>query len=272
MRRGGVASVTFSLSKGSQTIGKIYFISDAHLGYEGEEKEKLKVKLLTSFFSEVQREAETLYILGDLFDFWFEYKSVVPRGYTEVLFGIHQLILTGVRVVYIGGNHDFWVGSYLSDEIGMEVSREPLEAEYQGLRVYMAHGDGVSAGDRGYRALKRVLRNPISIKLFSLVHPDIGRKIARFASRSSRARISRVDIDYKDNLKIQKAYVNVAETKFEEGFDLVIFGHIHSPFVRRSDGKTLAVLGDWIDNFSYGVLSGGEFRIRRWLEDMELIQ
>jgi len=172
-------------------------------------------------------------------------------------------------VTYIGGNHDFWIGSYLSDEIGMKVSREPLEAEHQGLKIYMAHGDGISAGDRGYRVLKSILRNPVSIKLFGLIHPDIGREIARFTSRSSRARMPKADIDCKEKLRIYREYVAAAEVKFAEGFDLVIFGHIHSPFIQRSGGRTLAVLGDWIENFSYGVLREGNFQIGRWPSDAE---
>ena len=149
----------------------IYFVADAHLRFDRDEEERDKQAHLIAFLQHLKNRAERLYILGDLFDFWFEYKYVIPRIGIKVLYALYDLIRSGTEIVYIGGNHDFWVGPFLSDEIGVRTVHEPMEIKHQGLRLYIAHGDGETEGETGYKIMRQILRSPLCIRLFGLLHP-----------------------------------------------------------------------------------------------------
>ena len=237
----------------------IYFMSDAHLGYSDPATEQRKEATFISFLHSLYGTAEVLYLVGDLFDFWFEYRSAVPRKHARILFELYRLILSGTKIVYIAGNHDFWLGSYLSEEVGIELSFVPMEVRHQGILIYIAHGDGLSSKDWGYRLLKRVLRNPVCIALFRLIHPDFGAFLAKLVSHSSRIYGKLPE----DPFRLDQGYLDAAQEKFEQGFDAVIFAHIHHP-VYQTDPKTLIVLGDWMEHFSYVVLENGKFELRIW--------
>jgi len=237
----------------------VYFFSDAHLGHDDPATERKKEAALISFLRSLHGKAEAVYIVGDLFDFWFEYRSVVPRKHARVLFELYRLVASGVKVVYIAGNHDFWMGTYLSEGVGLELSFGPLDVRHQGLLIHIAHGDGLLSQDSGYRLLKRVVRSPVTVTVFGLIHPDLGALLARFVSRSSRG--SRKP--YPSPFRLDQGYLNVAGQHFQQGWNAVIFGHIHHPVLLEEAG-TLIVLGDWMKHFTYAVLTDGKFKLETW--------
>ncbi len=237
---------------------EVYFISDAHLGSRTQLGEREKEARLCAFLRALRGRARALYIVGDFFDFWFEYRSVVPRVGGKALFELYNLTSSGTRVVYLGGNHDFWLGSYLSEEVGIRIYAEPIEVEHDGLRIFLAHGDEYS-GDAKYRLLRRVLHHRFSAHLFRVLHPDLGALLARWASRASGEANPDCDLSL-----FRERYAKTAQKKFDEGFDAVVFGHLHSPLLRERDGKSLLVLGDWVRHFSYAMLKARRFSMLRW--------
>lgn len=240
--------------------GIIYFISDAHLGAEGLSEERVKQRRLTSFLEAIAPEAKKLYIVGDLFDFWFEYRTVVPNRHYWILWALSDLVRSGIRVIYIAGNHDFWVGPFLSTELGLETFTEPISTVEQGLKLFIAHGDGLAGKrDIGYRILRKILRNPVNIWLFRVVHPDIGVPCAKFFSSLSRRNARGEHLSaYSEECR------QTALAKLTEGFDAVILGHTHQPILERTGDRAYLNLGDWIRSFTYGKLSKGRLSLEKW--------
>lgn len=224
----------------------VYFISDQHLGESKNEDEK-KYRL-TSFLDKIKGNCDALFIVGDLFDFYFEYKTQIRKEYYDVIFKLHELRKAGAEICYITGNHDFWVGDFFN-QIGIKVYKEPLDITLQGRRLFIAHGDDCLYFD----PLRIILRNKLSIFLFYLIHPDIAVLIGRLVSRLSKS-IERSNTGWKKLLSF-------ARGKFKEGFSDVIFGHIHKPIYLENKGKTFLLLGDWITHFSYGKLDGGKLSL-----------
>ena len=235
--------------------GPVYFISDTHIR-DGEVEREGK---LLSFLRYIYGRAEALYILGDLFDFWFEYRSVVPRTGWRVLGALHELVLSGTPVICIRGNHDFWLGRYITEEIGLRVEDGPIWVGHQGKRLFLAHGDEF-LGDPGYRAFRYVLRHPVSVRLFRLLHPDVGAFLAETLSRTTKF------VSVKKLTTVKATFLKAARRKFGEGADAVMFGHMHTPVLRRYGKRTFVVLGDWIRNFTYAEMEDGEVTLRRWKE------
>lgn len=243
----------------------IYFISDAHLSFKTDQFEKEKRKKLAAFLEYITADKETreLYILGDLFDFWFEWYHVVPKYWFPVLFQFKKMIEAGITVNFITGNHDFYTGSYLEKEIGIHCFNEHREFEENSKGFFVAHGDGYAKKDRGYRLLKRIIRSPLAIFLFKTFIPaDLGMQIARWTSHSSRKLV-----------KIKKKawaeeYYKFAREKFAAGFDYVVLGHIHYPMIRDDEAgsKTYVNCGDWMTQFTYAKYDGRKLTLNRWQE------
>lgn len=230
----------------------IYFISDAHLGDdEGRERK------LISFLDGIKG-CELLYILGDLFDFWFEYRTVIPRQYIRTVCKLLDLVQSGTKIVYLAGNHDFWLGDFLSSQVGIQVELGPLRVEHQGLRLYLSHGDGISKGETGYRFLKRMLRNPFNIALFRLLHPDLAFSLAKGISRLSRGSTQR------RGEMLLKDYEEFASGFIQGGVDAVILAHIHWPLYKKLAGGIYINLGDWITHYTFGKLEDGILTLERW--------
>jgi UDP-2,3-diacylglucosamine hydrolase len=239
---------------------KTYFFSDAHLGIGTRAEDRGKESSIIRFLDSISRDAEQLFIVGDLFDYWFEYKTVVPKGYVRLFAALAGLADAGVAVTYVAGNHDFWLRSYFRDELGMEVCLDPIEREIHGKRFYIHHGDGLLTGDTGYRILKRILRNRFNIFLFSLLHPDLAASIARWTSRKSRQHTSQRSFEEGDML-------DFAEKKIEEGFDVVIMGHNHIPDLRNIGSGVYVNLGEWMGENTYAVFDGKRVRLAKWEAD-----
>lgn len=233
-----------------------YFISDAHLGCDTEPAEQKKQAALIRFIEHIDVAGNTLYIVGDLFDFWFEYRSSIPRKYFPVICALRHLIENGVEVVYITGNHDFWMDSFFENDLHISVYRGSLHTEIDGRRIFIVHGDGLAQKDIGYRILKRILQHPLNIFLYRLLHPDLGFAIAGFFSRWSR---------HHCEMKIRDAeYIAYAKARFADGFDGVIIGHTHRPQVFREGQKTYINTGDWMTHFTYGKMKNGRLSLETW--------
>jgi UDP-2,3-diacylglucosamine hydrolase len=223
----------------------LYLFSDAHLGSASDEKEAEKVAKISQLCDRVKADGDRLIILGDLFDFWFEYKHAMPKEHFGVLVDLQDVIKSGVQVDYVSGNHDFWMDDFFETRIGIAVHRDRLDLEYQGRRLHLIHGDGLAGADRGYRLLKRILRNRFNIWLYRKLPPDWAIPLAKFVSGSSRDYTSQRDHGFVPD------YEAYAKTKLREGFDIVIIGHLHIPSVTTIDGGMYINSGDFINHFSY---------------------
>ncbi len=233
---------------------KIYFISDIHLKFIKDDAEKVKREKLLGFLKRIQIDADHLYILGDLFDFWYEWRHVVPAYWFDLFYQFKTLIRNGIKISFITGNHDFHTGAYLRDEIGFDCFDEHTTLELDTVngkkRFFLAHGDGYAKKDRGYRVLKKVIRNRLSIFLFkTFIHPDFGMWIARKTSAASGKHRN-------DGPDWRMEYFEFAKRKFDESYDYVVLGHLHKA-ERIADGERVYVnCGNWIRSFSYGVFDG----------------
>ena len=241
----------------------IYFIADAHLSFKEDEEEKQKRQKLHGFLQYLADNGETreLFILGDLFDFWFEWYHVVPKYWFPVLYQLRKLVEAGITVSFFAGNHDFYTGAYLQKEIGLRCFTDSYEFEAGGKRFFVAHGDGYAKKDRGYRLLKRIIRNPVSIFLFKTFFPaDLGMQMARLASKSSRKLVNI------DKSAWAEEYYAFAREKFRQGYDYMVLGHLHYPMIREEDreGKIFLSCGDWMRQFTYGKFDGRHLTLEYW--------
>ena len=236
----------------------VYFISDAHLGIDDYAAEEARRDRLLTFLRSLRGRTRQLYIVGDLFDFWFEYRSVVPRQHYTVLHELSSLADSGTRIVYLAGNHDFWLGSFLDEQVGVETASGPLTVTHQGRRIYIAHGHGLISGDRGYRLMSKVLHSRLSIRLFQLIHPDCGFAIGRLVSRLSRRHGSPTAWDPR------KTYQDLAFSLLDDGYDIVVFGHNHCPALQHKGEKVYINLGDWLRHDTYGVLKDGRMSLEKY--------
>lgn len=236
----------------------IFFLSDAHLGAEPESVEAVRQARLLSFLESLAGRASTLYIVGDLFDFWFEYRTAIPRRLFRTLAALDALKRSGVEIVYLNGNHDFWLGPFLSETLGLRTVDGAVTVEAQGRRLWVHHGDGLMGGDLGYKLLRGILRSPVSIGLYQWLHPDLGIPLAHLVSNLSRRSRGH------GPLQPDRLWREIGEPRFREGYDAVLFGHFHRAHEDRRDGRELFVLGDWIDHFTYVELAGGKLELKHW--------
>jgi len=236
----------------------IYFLSDAHLGGEDESKEKIKEQKLLSLLGRIKEDGEYLYLVGDMFEFWFEYKNAIPKGHLQILSKLKELVDSGVKVIYLVGNHDFWLGDFLPTNLGIPIFKDSIEAVHQGKRIFISHGDGLAKKDRGYRILKKILRNRVNIFLYRQIPPDLSYPLAKFVSRRSRSWVQKRDTAF------LQEYENFAVEKITQGFDAVILAHTHVPVIKNSGNRVYINLGDWFLHFTYGLLRDGQFSLEMY--------
>jgi UDP-2,3-diacylglucosamine hydrolase len=233
---------------------RVYLISDVHLDIKSSPSDR--EDRLMAVFDEIRKEASHLYIVGDLFDFWFEYKYAVPAAYLKVVSGLLDLTRSGVKVFYIPGNHDFWMRDFLSRQAGVVLTDQHHEAVHFDKRILITHGDGLRKDDVGYRFMKRVFRNRFCIWLYSLLPVDLAYRMAMKTSSASRSYTSQRDrLDSTD-------YVNFAKEKISEGYDSVIMGHVHKPEIIAIRDGYYVNCGDFFANFSYVVLNEDGFQLK----------
>jgi UDP-2,3-diacylglucosamine hydrolase len=246
---------------------KIYFASDQHLGAPTSEKSKEREKKLVRWLDIVKEDAEAIFLLGDLFDFWFEYKTVVPKGFVRVLGKLAEIKDSGIPIYFFVGNHDLWMNDYFEKELGIPVYHEPKEFVFSGKTFLIGHGDGLGPGDNGYKRMKKVFTNPFCKWLFRWLHPDLGVRLAQHFSVKNKLISGEEDVAFlgeeKENL-IQYCK-QVLATKH---YDYFVFGHRHLPMKLSLEKNSEYInLGDWISYFTYGVFDGGCLEIASFKEE-----
>lgn len=241
-------------------MAKVYFFSDAHLGLGVREEERKKEERIVRFLKSIQNNASHLFIVGDLFDAWFEYKTVIPKGYHRLLTTLEDLVQAGVLVHYVAGNHDYWMNTFFHEEIGIKTHKEPFEDSINGKRILIQHGDGLIENDTGYSILKKILRNPVNIRLYSLLHPDIGIALASAMSRKSRQYNSKREFNETEDI------FRYVTKKITEGYDIVIMGHWHKPTYKEIGKGVYINLGDWIRFYTYAEMENDTIKLKEWKE------
>jgi UDP-2,3-diacylglucosamine hydrolase len=231
-------------------VNKNYlFISDVHLGLQSRDIEKEKERKLVEFLNFAKNNCDDLFIAGDLFDYWFEYRKVYQKGYFRTLTALQDLVEAGVKVHYFIGNHDFFHNGFFEKEIGLLLYHNPAEFHLNDKRFFIGHGDGLVKNDLGYNILKVILRSKLTQFLYSLIHPDIGVALASHTSKSSRDYTTKKDYGEQDGL------FEAAKKKIDEGFDFVLFGHLHRKQYLQYKNGFYINLGSWIQEPCYGKFS-----------------
>lgn len=239
---------------------KIYFISDAHLGSGTDDEEKEKEQKLISFFKYVQQQNGRLFIVGDFFDLWFEYKNAIPNYYFNILKGLADLRENNIEIDFLVGNHDCWVDNFFPKSLKIRVHRTPLDITLHSKRIYIAHGHGLLNTKKKDMLLKKLIEHPFNIFLYRLIPPDLGLPLAKKFSRLSR----KYGAQHVNPDDAKGRYVAYAKQLLENGYDAVIWGHTHTARILEHNGGYYVNLGDWLALFSYGLLEDGTFSLNYW--------
>ena len=235
----------------------IYFVSDLHLGAGTPSEEEKKKEKFVQFLQFVRQNGKTLSIVGDLFDFWFEYKNAIPKTEVEILTALKSLTLMNLLVVYMAGNHDFWQRDFFPKYLGVKFEKGDVVLDHDGRKIFLTHGDGKARSDWGYRLLRALLRFPPNVWLYRQLPVDLAFPLARLVSGSSRRWTE------SRGKELLAEYEEFARHKFAEGFDAVVCAHSHTPELKVVEGKTLVNIGDFMTHFSYGILRGRDFELKR---------
>ncbi len=238
-----------------------YFLSDAHLGIPDHHSSLKREKMLINWLEQVAPRAEAIYLLGDIFDYWFEYKKVVPKGHVRLLGAIAKITDQGTPVYFFPGNHDLWVRDYFTTELGMIIHPAPVLKEISGKQFYIAHGDGLGKGDKGYKLLKNLFTCQLCRWLFAQIHPDLAIRIAHAFSKKSRMANAKNDEKYHGPEK--EILVQFAKNMMKDNdIEFFVFGHRHLPLkIELDENTTFFNLGEWYNLFTYGVFDGEQFRL-----------
>ncbi len=245
---------------------KIYFASDFHLGIPDKETSRIREKRICTWLDRISRDAARIYLVGDIFDVWFEYRNVIPKGFTRFLGKLAELRDNGIEIEVFTGNHDLWMDGYFEEELNIPVHHAPVDIEINNKRFFIAHGDGLGPGDHGYKMLKHVLRNPLAQWLYRRLHPDTGVGIATYFSRRGPKHTS----TERQFLGEDKEWLilfceDVLKEKF---YDYFIFGHRHLAIEHRlSSGSVYINLGDWINYNSYAEFEGTTLQLKYFNTD-----
>lgn len=245
---------------------KIYFLSDFHLGAPNPEASLVREKRIIHFLDSIKHDASQIFILGDMFDFWYEYKKVVPKGFVRILGKLAELTDSGIKLHFFVGNHDMWMRGYFEKELNIPVYYKPEKFDLYGKKFCIGHGDGLGPGDHGYKFMKKVFRNKVCQWLFGAMHPQIGIGLANYFSRKSRAATGQTDEHFLGEEK-EWLIIYCREILKTERFDYFVFGHRHLPLEIRLDNNSRYInLGDWISYNSYAVYDGNEMKLKYYHE------
>lgn len=243
---------------------KIYFASDQHFGIPDAASSKLREKKFISWLDEVKTDAKAIFLLGDLFDFWFEYKTVVPRGFIRVLGKIAELKDSGIPIYFFVGNHDLWMKDYFETELGIPVYHHAKEFVFGKKTFLIGHGDGLGPGDKGYKRMKKVFAHPFSKWIYRWLHPDIGVKLAQYLSTKNKLISGQEDIKFLG--EENEWLAQYAKRKLEQKhYDYFLFGHRHLPMeIQVGKNSKYINTGDWISHFTYAVFDGKELTLKTY--------
>jgi len=241
---------------------KIYFASDNHLGAPSDKESRIRERKFIMWLDSVKEDAEIIFLLGDLFDFWFEYKHSVPKGFTRTLGKLAELSDMGIKIYFFVGNHDYWMNDYFEKELGIKVFKKPEVFVFNSKSFFIGHGDGLGPGDKGYKRMKLVLSNPFFIWMFKLIHPDMGIPLGKYFSQKNKLISGEKDLSFKgENNEWLIRYCN--KKLDEDHIDYFIFGHRHLPITHSLKNKSKYInLGDWISHYTFGVFDGKNFKLR----------
>jgi UDP-2,3-diacylglucosamine hydrolase len=243
---------------------KIYFSSDNHLGAPTHKESLPREKKFVAWLDEIKDDAAAIFLLGDLFDFWFEYKKVVPKGFTRTLGKLAEISDSGVPIYYFVGNHDLWMNGYFEDELNIPVFHKPKEFFFNQTSFLIGHGDGLGPSDKGYKLMKKVFTNSISKWLFRWLHPDLGVRLAQYMSVKNKLISGNEDEKFlgEDN----EWLIQYCKHKLQENHrDYFVFGHRHLPLeIELKPNSKYINLGDWIRYYTYGVFDGEKMELKEY--------
>jgi len=246
-----------------QSNKKIYFASDFHLGVPTYEKSLAREKRIINWLESVEHDAQEVFLLGDVFDFWFEYKNAIPKGFVRLQGKIANLTDKGIKVHWFLGNHDMWIFDYIPKELGVELHQGEIERTFNDKLFFIGHGDGLGPGDHGYKFIKKIFRAKFFQWCFARLHPNLGIGMANFWSRSSRKKTGDTDsVFYGEDKEMLVQFCK--EKVKEKDYNFFMFGHRHYPMdIKISESSRYINTGDWFKKDTYAVFDG---------EKMELLE
>jgi len=240
---------------------KIYFASDCHLGVPDYENSLTREKIFVKWLDSIKADAKEIYLLGDIFDYWFEYRQVVPKGFVRLLGKLAELTDSGIIIHYFTGNHDMWMFGYFQKELNINIYRKPVELEINGHKFFIAHGDGLGPADKGYKFIKKVFSNKICQWLFARFHPNFGIWLAKYFSRKSRIANGITDEVFLGEEK-ERLIQFIKEKEKSTHFDYYIFGHRHLPIDLKIGNSRYINLGEWVNNYSFAIWEEDELILK----------
>ncbi len=246
------------------TKRKIYFASDQHFGAPNIEQSKIREQKFVGWLDSIKKDAEVIFLLGDLFDFWFEYEKVVPKGFVRVLGKLAELRDSGIQIYFFVGNHDLWMKDYFETELNIPIYHKPTEFKFNNKTFLIGHGDGLGPGDKGYKRMKKVFTNSFSKWLYKWLHPDIGVKLAQYLSVKNKLISGKEDVKFLG--EEHEWLVHYCKRKLtKKHYDFFIFGHRHLPMdIQLSENSKYINTGDWISHFTYGIFDGDQMVLKSY--------
>lgn len=253
------------------SLGKnLYFASDFHLGAPNAAASLEREKKIVWWLNEIAHDAKAIYLVGDIFDFWFEYKQVIPKGFIRLQGKLAELSDRGIEIHFFTGNHDMWMFDYFPKELGVQLHNEPITFTYANTMFYVGHGDGLGPGDQGYKFMKKLFASKVCQWLFARLHPNFGIAMANFWSRRSRKVTG--DSDEKFLGEDQEWLAIYAKEILKKvHFDYFIFGHRHLPMEIQLNEKSKYInLGEWIKNCTFLVFDSekGQCEMKKWIAEI----
>lgn len=245
----------------------IYFASDFHLGAPNYKASRIREDKIVKWLQEIRKDAKEIYLVGDLFDFWFEYKRAIPKGFVRLQGKIAEIADSGIDVHIFTGNHDMWMFDYLPKELGVKMHRAPIKKTFNGHTFFIGHGDGLGPGDHGYKFIKKVFANKLCQWLFARIHPNLGIWMADFWSAKSRKANRETDETYLGDEKEFLVQYCKSHLK-KEHIDYFIFGHRHLPLeIEVGKDSRYFNLGEWMNYQTYGVWDGEKMKLNKFVTD-----
>ncbi len=246
------------------TTKNIYFASDQHFGAPTVEKSKIREQKFVNWLDSIKDDAEHIFLLGDLFDFWFEYKKAVPKGFVRVLGKLAELSDSGIKIHFFVGNHDLWMEDYFKTELNIPTYYKPTEFVFNNKTFLIGHGDGLGPGDKGYKRMKKVFTNSFSKWLYRWLHPDIGIKLAQYLSIKNKLISGEEDVTFLGE-ENEWLILYCKQKLAQKHYHYFLFGHRHLPMeINLSKTSKYINTGDWITHFTYAVFNGDEMLLKSY--------